>query len=39
MTVPNAPRLCPACLLNLGYWTHPQGFCPTCAAMDREAGE
>jgi hypothetical protein len=44
MTTPARPqrpdlRLCPSCMVNLGYWTDEQGYCPTCAAISREAGE
>ncbi len=33
------PRLCPACLIALGYWTDPEGLCPRCAMAAKEAGE
>lgn len=33
------PRLCPACLVALGYWLDERGLCPRCAAVEKEAGE
>ena len=32
-------RLCPSCLVNLGRWVDPDGLCPTCAQIAKEAGE
>ena len=46
MTTPPPPtrqglalRLCPSCRIALGYWTDPEGLCPRCAAIAKEAGE
>ena len=33
----NVPRLCPMCRTNVGFWTHEDGLCPTCAAASKKA--